>query len=340
MSNNIVIGNYAGFNIFEPAPEIIPESLKIVTEKNAVNQNFLSEMSPDEKMKPGKSITGSFIYAHAPDYVGNYTLNWGVPEWKKAFEKLRKKQVDTVILQASVWNELNEVYYSSKTFSSFNGWNVVEPMLHAAKEAGMTVFLGGYGSISGWNMNLNDKDVLLEIERQTTCLSELLRYRELFDGVYYSPETAFRGVRDLQREQRLHWIYQTYFSKIKEMAPEKKILMSPASKWIPGKEEDFIASWLALFDDVPLDILAPQDSIGCSGCTLDVMPQMWKLWRTVTDRAGITLWANIELFERMEFGGPEPFKTASADRIRQQCRAVAPFVEKCICWEALYFDLP
>ena len=67
---------------------------------------------------------------------------------------------------------------------------------------------------------------------------------------------------------------------------------------------------------------------------------MWSKWRDVTDRENIKLWANIELFERVEFGGAVPFKTASPERIRQQCRAVAPFAEKCVCWEALYFDLP
>lgn len=334
------VGNYAGFNIFEPALESVSEGQKMVDEAKAENRLFLDSLSSADKTKPARKITGSFIYAHAPDYVGNYTLNWTEKDWDQAFLKLKAKEIDTVVLQASAWNELQEIYYKSNKFTSFRSWDVVEPMLYSAKKNGMTVFLGGYGSISGWNLNLDEKCVLEEIEHQTSCFVELLRYRELFDGIYYSPETAFRKVRDLQREQNLHWIYQTYFRKIKEAAPEKKILMSPASKWYPGREEDFVASWLALLDDVPLDILAPQDSIGCSGCTLNNMANMWKLWQRVTQQRNITLWANIELFERMEFGGPAPFRTADKERILQQCREVAPFVEKCICWEALHFDLP
>jgi hypothetical protein len=112
-------------------------------------------------------------------------------------------------------------------------------MLESAKLNGMTVFLGGYGSVSGWNLKINDKQVLDEIKFQCDCFSELLRYRESFDGIYYSPETAFNGIRDLKREERLHWIYQTYFKKVKEMAPEKQILMSPASKFIPEKNQEF-----------------------------------------------------------------------------------------------------
>lgn len=336
----VITGEYEGFKIFEPAPEIIPESRIKVDESIRANRKYLAELPSEKKQEPVRPITGTFIYAHPPDYTGSYTLNWSVADWCKAFDGLKAKNIDTVVLQASVWNELQQVYYPSKKFSHFNSWNVVEPMLEAAKMQKMTVFLGGYGSISGWNLNINDKEVLKEIEFQSDCFYELLKYRELFDGIYYSPETAFRGQRDLQREQRLHWIYQTYFQKIKEIAPEKKILMSPASRWYPDKQDEFTASWQALLKDVPLDILSPQDSVGCSGCSLGNMSGMWNLWKCVADTAGITLWANIELFEREDFGGAKPFRSATPERIIEQCRNVTPYVQKCICWEALYFDLP
>ena len=225
------VGSYAGFHIFEPALECIAESQELVDSCIAANQSYLAGLSAEENLKPSAEITGSFIYSHAPDYVGSYTLNWSKTDWDSAFQRLKSKKIDTVILQASVWNELQEVYYQSEAFSEFQSWNVVEPMLISAKENGMTVFLGGYGSVSGWNLEMNEAEALHEIERQSQCFMELFRWRELFDGIYFSPETAFRGERDPRRERYLHWIYQTYFGKIKEIAPEKKIIMSPASTW-------------------------------------------------------------------------------------------------------------
>ena len=44
--------------------------------------------------------------------------------------------------------------------------------------------------------------------------------------------------------------------------------MSPASIFYPDTEQNFLASWQAILDGVPLDILAPQDSIGCGCCSL------------------------------------------------------------------------
>lgn len=36
----------------------------------------------------------------------------------------------------------------------------------------------------------------------------------------------------------------------------------------PDTEQNFLASWQAILDGVPLDILPPQDSIGCGCCSL------------------------------------------------------------------------
>ena len=331
------IGSFDGFRIFLPEAEIIPESQAMVDRIYAENRRFL-ENEPEKKCSP-RPITGTFIYAHPPDYVGTPTLTWRKTEWNQAFQKLRKHGMDTVILQASVWNELEEVYYPSKMFSAFRSWNVVEPMLEAAKTNGLTVFLGGYGSVSGWNPGLVETAIEREIKRQTGCMTELLKYRELFDGIYYSPETAFPGKRDLRREAGLNRIYREYLNRIKELAPEKKILMSPASIFYPDTEQNFLASWQAILDGVPLDILAPQDSIGCGCCSLYDQTELWRSWHRLAQLRKLSLWANIELFERKEFGGPAPFVTASPERIAAQCRNVAPFAEKNICWEALYFHL-
>lgn len=331
------IGSYEGFKIFEPAPEIIPEAREQVKRCRENNERFLAGYRVGEfPMR----ISGSFICAHAPDYVGVPTLEWDETQWRRLFAEMRRAGMDTVVWQASIWHELEECYYHSAAFREYSQWNAVEPMLAAAKMERMQVFLGGYGSVVGWTAGLSDSAIEREIERQFGCIRELLDYHDSFCGIYFSPETAFCGERDLCRELQLNRLYREYFSRLKEIAPEKQILMSPGSKFFPGRQTEFLACWQNLLKGVPLDILAPQDSIGCACCSLADQPEMWRNWRQAADSLKLRLWANLELFERRRFGGTAPFAAASPERVAAQIANVAPWVEKCICWEYPYFSGP
>jgi hypothetical protein len=88
---------------------------------------------------------------------------------------------------------------------------------------------------------------------------------------------------------------------------------------------------------VPLDIMAPQDSIGCAGCNLGIQKAAWDIWAKICDNSGIELWANVELFERRSFGGAVPFVPAAPERVMAQINNVSSFVKKIICWEYPYF---
>ncbi len=329
------LGTYGGFRIFEPADEIIPESRKSLERALKRNNDYLLSHTVPEK--PPVRIAGTFIQAHAPDYIGGATLQWNAAQWNSLFREMHSAGIDTVILQASLWNELEEVYYPSRYFSSFRQWDVVPAMLEGAKNSGMSVILGGYGSVVGWSDGLSRETIRRELERQTACLKELLQWRGAFDGLYFTPETAFRPPRGLSRERLLNSLYREYFSRVKELAPEKMLLMSPGSKYRKGMENDFHEFWLSMLDRVPLDVLAPQDSVGCCGCLLEEQPAMWHAWKRAADALGIHLWANTELFERTEFGGPEPFRAAAPERVLTQLENVSPYVEKCVCFEYPFF---
>lgn len=330
------VGTYNGFNIFEPADEIIPADRKRL--ENALNENRKYVELHGAPDKPAIPITGSYLQAHAPDYVGGATLDWGRKQWIELFREMLSVGIDTGVLQASMWNELKETYYPSRYFSAYRQWNVVPNMLEAAAETGMKIALGGYGSVVGWTSLLNENAIQTEIERQTACLKELLQWRECFDILYFTPETAYHeGTRSAEREKMMNTLYREYFARVKELAPEKRILMSPASKYPAGYGDDFLDFWGVMLDGVPLDILAPQDSVGCSGCLLSEQDSMWKLWKEVTSSRGIRLWAHMELFERRCFGGPEPFISAPPERVLNQNRNLAPYIEKCVCFEYPFF---
>jgi hypothetical protein len=120
--------------------------------------------------------------------------------------------------------------------------------------------------------------------------------------------------------------------------PDKKILMSPATKYFPGKMPEMIDSWLAILDEVPLDIMAPQDSIGTCGNELVHQAETYKAWAEICNKKNITFWSNIEIFERKDsIDGENHSIPASPERVMAQINNAASCAEKLICSEAPYY---
>lgn len=331
MYNIIDVDTFKIFKASQHAQELYGP---LIREAGSSNQHFLETASP---LYPKMPITGSFVYAHPPNYRGLPALGWGVAQWRSFLRKIRAFGMDTVIFQAALWNELQECYYPSRVFASYKTWNVIEPFLEAAREEQITVFIGGYGSTTGWNDHLDPEKAAREERACIDCLTELLRYREAFEGFYFSPETAYTGSLNRTKIARLNRIYRVLFNHIKAADDAIRILISPATKYFQGKEREMEEHWLAVLDGVPLDILAPQDSIGTCGSRLCQAERMYQVWKELCLKQNINLWANIELFERKDLSLLNNSVTARPERVIAQINLASPYVEKLICWEAPYY---
>lgn len=325
------------FKIFCASERAMRCSAPLIESSAQANQEFIETRSIQAPKMP---ITGSFVYAHAPNYRGRPMNNAGYSGWMQALGCLVDLGIDTIILQASLWNELNECDYPSKAFANMKFFDVVDPLLKAAKSHGLTVFLGGYGSLTGWKEQLSAEDINGEDSRQTLCFKELIaRYRGQFSGFYFMPETAFHGERDIDKEEKLNQLYRGFCGTIKSMAPELAILMSPATFFHPGKTADMIAAWNHILSRVPLDIMAPQDSIGCCVNTLSHQEETFAAWNEICIKNGLTFWSNVEVFQR--YGDVRSINhsiPASPERIAFQINHASKFVSKLIAWELLYYQ--
>jgi hypothetical protein len=117
-----------------------------------------------------------------------------------------------------------------------------------------------------------------------------------------------------------------------------QILMSPATKYFPNKMAEMADSWLAIMQDVPLDMMAPQDSIGTCGNLLRHQPETYKIWHQICQQQGIEFWSNIEIFERKDqITGTDYNVPAPSQRVTAQINHAAPYAKKLICWEAPYY---
>jgi hypothetical protein len=323
------------FKIFCASNQAIDLCVPKIREANCANTHFLQSVEPS---LPAMPITGAFIYAHAPNYRGCPTLAWGASRWRELFRKFREFGLDTAIFQAAIWNELQECYYPSQAFRSYKTWNVIEPMLEAANEEQISIFLGGYGSTTGLSEQEDPQTMAHEEKACIDCLTEIMKYRAAFDGFYFSSETAFTGAYNAGKISRLNQIYRKFFEHIKATDDSLHILMSPGTKYFPGKEREMTDSWLETLDGVPLDILAPQDSIGTCGNQLCHAETMYRIWAAICKERGIRQWSNIEIFQRGEnLALLNHSFTADPKRVIAQINLAASVAEKLICWEAPYY---
>lgn len=295
---------------------------------------------PDAKM-PEMPVTGSFIYAHPPNYKGAEAFRYSPADWRRKLSQLKVLGIDTVIFQASLWNELKECYYPSEYFRDFKTWNVLEPALEAAAELGLDFYLGGYGSVTCWRRKLETGTIRQETERQMACYRELMRYRRLFKGFYFAPESAYAGERNPELEKGLSCLYERIFSEIRSIDPSLKIMMSPATIYYPGRMGDMAASWSNVFSGAHPDILAPQDSIGCGCITMPHQVEALKIWHEITERFGMEHWSNVECFECCApYNDENSRRAAGPERVLRQMANAEPFVKKLITWELLYYADP
>ncbi|MCF6177530.1 MAG: DUF4434 domain-containing protein [Victivallaceae bacterium] len=333
MYNIVDIEDFSLFTASQRAIDMIEPK---IAKAKLDNKEFLAE---NPQRETSMTITGTFIYAHPPNYYGQPMHNYRLTAWIKLIRELKEIGMDTVILQASIWNELDECYYPSKHFNYTKNWNVVEPMLEAAEIIGIQVFLGGYGSATGWRDDLTPEIIQQEKSNQKTCFKELLQlYQGRFTGIYFAPETAYFGERDQKKEAFLNDLYRDFCNEVKSTDQNIQILMSPATKYFPDKLAEMTDSWLAIMQDVPLDIMAPQDSIGTCGNLLRHQLETYKIWHEICQQQEIEFWSNIEIFERKaQITGTYYNMTANPQRVAAQINHAAPYAKKLICWEAPYY---
>jgi hypothetical protein len=204
----------------------------------------------------------------------------------------------------------------------------------------MTLYLGGLGNLKAFDENVTVEILDADRDEQVACFKELLAYRDGFHGFYMSPETAFPGSRQPERERLLNRYFVEVCQEIKELAPGIPIVASPGTFYYPGRDEETEDFLYNILQGCPIDYMAPQDSVGTFGNRLPHLRSSFEIWRKVCNELGIILWVNVESFERASIGTASDFVSADFDRLRVQLASAQQFGEKIVSWEVPYFYSP
>jgi hypothetical protein len=274
-------------------PPLTPEVKAGIDERDRLNAEFLSHVAAPPL---GGVLSGSFIYAHPPDYRGRSTLHYTEQDWVDLFREFKELGIHTAVLQAAIWAEFRECYYPSKLFPGFRTWNVLDPMIKASTAENMTLYLSPISVLYGHIELGSDKGDVKKAKKAA------------------------------ERE-------------LKSITPDLPILTSPYTMCCHGREQEATDYLTRLHEGCPINVFAPQDSIGTSCSNLTFLENGLTIWKNVSRHVGADFWVNCESFSITDYGGPI-CKIESADfkRFAVQLDTAARLgAKKMITWEAPYF---
>lgn len=324
-------------------------------------RDFLSDYGAAVAGKDAASIrpvSGTFIYSRPPDYRGAPSESWGRGEWLREFGRLKSLGIDTVLYQGAVGETTNgdwAIYYEpypdtlgrlSSIEARLGRKPAVEPglgpILDAAAEAGLGLYLGLYNVLEGWFSLPPASFVDLVLSEELEVAADLVaRYANhpALAGWYVSPEIMYQ-LHGSRRGLDMGAFLRRLTAPLRAATPAARIGISPGSFWREGRMGAVEAFWAKTLAGSGVDVLLPQDSVGVLSVPPSRAADLWKSWARVASASGVELWANCESFERATYYGEEPFVSAGFPRFLAQLEAASPSVSKIVTWEAMHFMNP
>ena len=292
--------------------------------------------------KDALPITGTFLDEISHDIPHQ---NWGVDEWDKDFQYMKRVGIDTVIMIRSGYRKF--ITYPSAYLLRKGCYvpsvDLVEMFLKLSEKYGMKFYFGLYDSGHYWDTG----DLSLEIEDNRYVIDEVWRtYGERyksFAGWYISGEIsrATKGAIEA---------FHAMGKQCKEVSGGLPTFISP---WIDGKKAVMAASgsltkedaisvqehereWDEIFSGIHdvVDACAFQDG----HIDYDELDDFFAVNKKLADKYGIKCWTNAETFDR---DMPISFLPIKFDKLRLKLEAAKRAgYDKAITFEFSHFMSP
>ena len=283
-----------------------------------------------------KPITGTFLDEITWDIPSQ---NWGKHEWRKEFDTMKETGIDTVIIIRSGLRDM--AIFPSETLGIRDVPDLAQMFLDEAHRCGMKLFFGSYDSGTldwAWKNWHHDWDVckkfLPEVKK---------RYGQhpAFHGWYIAPETCTATEGAIE-------IYKRFSGFMKELDPEKPVLISPYYPSLLFRElekssrhKTFVDEWHRIFAAAPgISVAAFQDT-SCSAKPieepLDELLQFSQEVHSLCQDHKVTCWNNCESFGRTY---PIRFPPIDWRLLKRKMEIVDPYCEKVITFEFSHFMSP
>src|SRR5262249_6994996 len=116
---------------------------------------------------------------------------------------------------------------------------------------------------------------------------------------------------------------------LRSLSQEKKILIAPYGTNKVQETDRFVEQ----IQSLGVDFVAYQDEVGVRKTRVEELEEIYTRLKRLHDRAGVPLWADVEIFEFEGEVYESPLIPASLERIQRQLEAISPYVEKLLCYQ-------
>lgn len=274
-------------------------------------------------------ITGTFIDEITHDIPSQ---NWGAKEWRRELELYTKIGIDTLVIIRAGYR--NRCIFPSKVIPDllpvYDDFGRM--IFELADELGLAVFFGTYDSGRYWL----DRRWKEEVELNRAFLDEALaRYgsHKSFRGWYLTHETGrnTNNIVELFTHIGSHCRGLAHLPVL--ISPYPEGAKQPGSKMLTLPES--LNEWDQIFFQSAgaFDICAFQDG----QVHYQELPEFTEGIKRLGERHGVTIWANVESFDR---DMPIKFPPADWRNLRFKLETAAKSAEKILTFEFPHFMSP
>lgn len=275
-------------------------------------------------------ISGTFLDEITHDIPSQ---NWGREEWRKEFELFKKIGIDTVIIIRAGYK--NKCIFQAQSIPGLLPIyeDLGEIFFELADEYGIDLYFGLYDSGVYWIRRTWWK----EVELNKAFIEEVGRrygHHKSFKGWYLCHETGRNDAHIIE-------LFTNLGRYCKEVKPGP-VLISPypqgSKMFADGAAftlEESMDHWSRIFSETQgaFDFCAFQDGQVHYG----ELPEFLAGVKGIADRFGITMWSNLECFDR---DMPIKFPPADFRYLRYKLEAASQVAEKIITFEFSHFMSP
>ena len=281
-------------------------------------------------MPTAPRITGTFLDEITHDIPSQ---NWGEADWRREFAHYARVGIDTVVIIRAGYRD--KCLYPSRVLGELLPVydDLGETFFRLADEFGLSVFFGTYDSGFHWMRGAWWEEVRINrlFVREA---ADRYGHHESFKGWYLCHETSRNDANIVE-----------LFNEIGGACREAKrvpVLISPfpqGVKQFSGGDvmslDESFDHWGRIFERTKgaFDVCAFQDG----QIHYSELPRFLSGIRELGDAHGVTIWSNVESFDR---DMPIKFPPVDWRRLRLKIEAAAQTAEKIITFEAPHFMSP